>query len=179
MRPIFLIGFMGSGKTTLGRALEQTTPLKFIDLDDYVESRLGMTVSECFANYGQQRFREAERDALVAVSSMDDVVIGCGGGTPCFFDNMEYMNSHGTTVWLDASLERLYERLSVAMDHRPLLRGKLPKELRDYIADSMQERTPYYSRSHYMLASDLLENPREIASTLTQFLCLLDLRHLL
>lgn len=179
MKPIFLIGFMGSGKTTLGRALEETTSMRFIDLDDYIEERIGMSISEYFTHAGEDGFRRAERDALREIADGEDVVIACGGGTPCFFDNMEVMNSRGTTVWLDASRERLFERLIVAIDHRPLLKTKSPDQIREFIDSSLKERHPYYSQAHFMLPSDLLENPREIASTVTQFLQLVGLHHLM
>ena len=82
MKPIFLIGFMGSGKTTLGRALEETTSMRFIDLDDYIEERIGMSISEYFTHAGEDGFRRAERDALREIADGEDVVIACGGGTP-------------------------------------------------------------------------------------------------
>ena len=179
MKPIFLIGFMGSGKTTLGRALEEATSLKFIDLDDYIEEHIGMSISEYFARMGEENFRSAERDALHEIADEEDVVVACGGGTPCYFDNMEVMNSRGTTVWLNASRERLYERLIVAIDHRPLLKDKSPDQIREFIDISLRKRHPYYSQAQYLLPSDLLENPREIASTITQFLQLTGLHHLM
>ncbi len=170
---------MGCGKTTLGRALEEATGLKFIDLDDYIEASAGMSVTECFARLGEDGFRAAERDALREIADKEDVVIACGGGTPCHFDNMEVMNSRGTTVWLNASQGRLYERLIVALDNRPLLKDKSPDQLKSIIDRSLKERHPYYSQAHYMLPSDLLENPREIAGTIHQFLQLVGLHHLM
>lgn len=170
---------MGSGKTTLGHALKEATGLEFIDLDDYIEERIGMSISECFASMGEDKFRSAERDALREIADRENIVVACGGGTPCYFDNMEVMNSLGTTVWLDASRERLYERLIVAIDHRPLLKDKSPDQIREFIDSSLRKRHPYYSQAHYILPSDMLESPREIASTITQFLQLVGLHHLM
>lgn len=106
MPPIFLIGYMGSGKTTLGRGVESRAHVSFIDLDDYIEEREGMTVSEIFKARGETGFRKAERECLAELAAKDNLLVACGGGTPCFFDNMEVMNSSGTTVWLDASVDK-------------------------------------------------------------------------
>ena len=96
MRPIFLIGFMGSGKTTLAKALSRATGLEYIDLDAYIEARFHANVSEIFAREGQDRFRDMERRMLREVAEFEDVIVACGGGTPCFFDNVDYMNSKST-----------------------------------------------------------------------------------
>ena len=96
MKPIFIIGFMGSGKSTLGRALAQATGLTFIDLDTYIEQRFHANVRDIFAQRGEDGFRRLERMMLHEVSEFEDVIVACGGGTPCFFNNMEHINSHGT-----------------------------------------------------------------------------------
>ena len=98
-RQIFLIGFMGAGKTTLGRALEARLPgWRYIDLDEEIERGAGMSVPKIFALYGEKQFRRMERRALEGVLDRSRVIVGCGGGTPCFFDNMELMNRSGMTV---------------------------------------------------------------------------------
>ena len=95
MKRIFLIGYMGSGKTTLGKAFARAMQLQFIDLDWYIEERFHKTVQELFAERGENGFREIERNMLHEVGDFEDVLIAAGGGTPCFFDNMDYMNSVG------------------------------------------------------------------------------------
>lgn len=111
MRPIFLIGFMGCGKSTLGRALSKQTGIELIDLDHYIERRFHRSITDIFAIEGETRFRDLERRMLEETGEFENVVIACGGGTPCFGNNMEFMNSHGTTVYLEASEERLLDRL--------------------------------------------------------------------
>lgn len=114
MRRIFLIGYMGSGKTTLGKAFAKAAGLEFIDLDWYIEERLHKTISKIFAEQGESGFREVERKLLHEAGDFEDVLIACGGGTPCFFDNMDYMNQAGDTVFLDVSPEVLFRRLKIA-----------------------------------------------------------------
>ena len=147
MRPIFLIGFMGSGKTTLAKALSRATGLEYIDLDAYIEARFHANVSEIFAREGQDRFRDMERRMLREVAEFEDVIVACGGGTPCWFDNMEFMNSRGLTVRLDASHPRLLERLKKGRHRRPLIRDLDDEALGAYIAAELERRNPWYSRA--------------------------------
>ena len=100
MKRIFLIGFMGSGKTTLGKALSRQLGIDFIDLDLYIEARYHKTIREIFAESGEERFRQIEKSLLHEVADFENVIIAAGGGTPCFFDNIDYMNAHGTCIYL-------------------------------------------------------------------------------
>ena len=126
---LFLIGFMASGKTTFGKALSKKKNLRFIDLDEYIEQSEGMSISDIFREYGEEGFRKIERKALLAVADMQSTVIACGGGTPCFFDNMEVMNDAGTTLFLKASIPVLVERLHMENAKRPLVAGKSREEI--------------------------------------------------
>ncbi|MCM1406525.1 MAG: shikimate kinase, partial [[Clostridium] fimetarium] len=111
--PVYLIGFMGSGKTTLGRALAAANPaLRYVDLDEEVERRAGMSVREIFARHGERRFRQLESEALRDFASERNLIVGCGGGTPCQPGNMGFMNARGLTVLLRASDEALLRRLT-------------------------------------------------------------------
>ena len=112
MRPIFLIGYMGCGKTTLGEVLARQMGLHFIDLDEFIEARQGMTIPQIFDQMGEARFRELETEALSEVAVIQNVIVGCGGGTPCHGGNMALMNQAGTTVWLTTSPERITARLA-------------------------------------------------------------------
>ena len=105
---IIIVGYMGSGKTTVGKALAQDLNLTFYDLDWYIESRMHKTVPQIFAEKGEEGFRKIEHNMLHEVAEFEDVIISCGGGTPCFFDNMDYMNGQGDTVYLKATPEVLY-----------------------------------------------------------------------
>ncbi len=169
MKPIFLIGYMGCGKSTLGRALERTTGLQFIDLDNYIENRFHMTVSQLFAARGEEGFRRAEAAMLDEVSQFSDVIIACGGGTPCFFDNMDLMNSRGLTVWLTTPLSRLLERLTRNRSKRPILADRSDDELREFITKALAEREPFYSRAHARFCATLLEDKSQISITANQF----------
>lgn len=109
--PIFLIGYMGCGKTTFGRALAKATGRDFIDLDFYISQRFRATIPEIFAAQGESGFRRMEGAMLREAGEFPGVVVACGGGTPCFGSNLDYMLGRGTVVWLQASRQRLLERL--------------------------------------------------------------------
>ena len=111
---VFLIGYMGAGKTTLGKAFARALGLTFVDLDWYLEERFHKTVRQLFTERGEEGFRELERRMLHEAAEFEDVVISVGGGTPCFFDNMEYMNEVGETFFLDVDIQVLFRRLKVA-----------------------------------------------------------------
>lgn len=175
MKPIFLIGYMGSGKSTLGRALGRLTGMEFIDLDHYIENRFHKTIRDIFATEGEARFRDIERRMLVEVSQFEDVVIACGGGTPCFGDNMELMNRAGTTVVLDTSMAKLTSRLKRGRHKRPLIAGMDDERLEAFIADNLESRRPFYDKATHRFASDLLENEVEIDDTATRFINLFNL----
>ena len=113
MKRVFLVGYMGAGKTTVGKELAKLAGLSFIDLDYYIEGRYHKAVSQIFAERGEEAFREIERNMLHEVAEFEDVLISTGGGAPCFFDNMEFMNASGTTVYLKVSVEELAKRLEL------------------------------------------------------------------
>ncbi len=161
---------MGCGKTTFGRALCEKTGLKFIDLDDYIEARHGASVKEIFAIKGEQGFREIEQEALREVADSEDTVISCGGGTPCFFDNIDFMNDKGLTLWLKASNETLFSRLVRKREKRPLLAGKTDEEIREIITRQLEARTPHYSKAQNIWQGDSLEDRRQIDDNIANFL---------
>lgn len=175
MRRIILIGYMGSGKTTLGKALSKETGLMFYDLDWYIESRMRKTISELFAEKGEEGFRKVEYNMLHEVAEFEDVIISCGGGTPCFFDNMDYLNQQGDVVYLKATPETLYRHLQMARVERPLLKGKSQEELIDYITTHLQEREPYYQQARYQLDVNLLDNYDKIQDSVAAIRSLLAL----
>lgn len=173
MKPIFLIGYMGSGKTTLGKALAARTGMEFIDLDHYIEARFHANVRDIFATRGEEGFRDIERRMLDEVSGFEDVIVACGGGTPCFFDNMEVMNRRGTTVLLDASIDTLHRRLLHGRAARPLIAGLSDGELREFIISALAARMPHYGRASVRFASDLLEDRGQIDATVERFVAML------
>ena len=166
MKRIFLIGYMGAGKTTLGRAYSKDQGLTFIDLDWYIEERFHKTVQQIFAERGEEGFREIERRMLHEVADFEDVVIAAGGGTPCFFDNMDFMNERGVTVLLQAQPSTLFNRLKVAKSQRPLLADKSDDELMTFIMTGLQKRQVFYSKAQYVFASDELESQKQIVDSI-------------
>lgn len=170
MKAIFLIGYMGSGKSTLGKALAQRCEVEFIDLDDYIEARAGKKIREIFADDGEAAFRDLERRMLVEVSEKDNVLVACGGGTPCFGDNMALMNSRGTTILLQTSHERLLERLKRGRHKRPLIASLSDDELDLFIREQLAKRMPYYSKSAEVFDSTLLEDENQIEGKCEAFI---------
>lgn len=159
---IFLTGYMGAGKTTLGKAFARKVGVSFIDLDWYIEERLHKTIRQLFAERGEDAFRDLERNMLHEAGEFEDVVIATGGGTPCFFDNMDYMNRQGQTVFLDVDVDTLFRRLRVATQQRPILQGKSEEELRTFIARALDGRMPFYSQARYRFDGSRLEDRSQI-----------------
>lgn len=161
---------MGAGKTTLGKVLAQKMGLTFYDLDEYIEDRFHRTIPQIFAESGESGFRDLERRMLHEVAEFEDVIISCGGGTPCFFDNMDYMNTCGETVFLNASPEALKAHLLMGKTQRPLIQGKSPEELLDFIKDSLQKRLPYYKKAKHTLSIDVINTNEDIAHYVNQII---------
>lgn len=157
MKRIILVGYMGSGKTTVGKALSKETGMMFYDLDWYIESRMRKSVSQIFAEKGEEGFRKIEYNMLHEVAEFEDVIISCGGGTPCFFDNMDYLNQQGDVIYLKATPETLYKHLLMAKVERPLLKGKSSEELVAYITEHLKERAPFYEKARYTLDVNVLD----------------------
>jgi len=175
MRRIILIGYMGSGKTTVGRALSKETGMMFYDLDWYIESRMHTTVSKLFSERGEEAFRKIEYNMLHEVAEFEDVIISCGGGTPCFFDNIDYLNQQGDVVYLKATPETLYKHLLMAKIERPLLKDKTPDELIAYITEHLQERKPFYEKARYTLDVNVLDDYDKIKVSVANLKTLLAL----
>ena len=159
MNPVFLIGYMGCGKTTLGEVLARQMDCRFIDLDEFIEQRQGMTVLQIFDEMGENRFRELETEALHEVASMTDVIVGCGGGTPCHGDNMTLMNQAGTTVWLTTSPERITARLLLPeqKSKRPKINTLSIHEVLPLVKKELQSRSPYYAQAQLQFDSTDIE----------------------
>ena len=154
---IFLTGYMGAGKTTLGKAFARKMNVPFVDLDWYIEERFHKTVGELFTERGETGFRELERNMLHEVAEFENVVISTGGGAPCFFDNMEFMNRVGKTVFLDVHPDVLFRRLRIAKQQRPILQGKEDDELKAFIIRALEQRAPFYTQAQYIFNADELE----------------------
>ena len=175
MRRIILIGYMGSGKTTVGRALARDLGMQFYDLDWYIENRRRKTVAQIFAERGEEGFRQIEYNMLHEVAEFEDIVLSCGGGTPCFFDNMDYLNQQGDVIWLKADAEVLYRHLLMGKTERPLLKGKTPEELISFIRQQLQQREPHYQKARHVLDVSLMDTYEKINISVNQAKQLLQL----
>jgi len=144
---IFLIGFMGSGKTTLGRKLASRMGYAFMDLDDILEAREGMTIAEYFSAFGEDAFRKSESDVLKHTQYPENAVVSTGGGLPCFFDNLQWMNAHGKTIYIKLAPKILADRLKNERVERPVLNGKQGGELVAFIEQKLAEREKFYNQA--------------------------------
>lgn len=162
MKRIIILGYMGAGKTTVGKALAQNLKMEFYDLDWYIESRMRKTVKQIFDERGEVGFRKIEYNLLHEVAEFENIILSCGGGTPCFFDNIDYLNRQGETVYLKATPEVLYGHLKMGKTVRPLLLGKTPDEVKVFIRQQLQEREPFYSKAKHTLDVNLMDNYEKI-----------------
>ncbi len=146
---IFLVGYMGCGKSTIGRKLSSRLGWRLIDTDSYVEQQSGMKIAQIFERYGEEHFRELERAALESVmASGESCIVSTGGGLPAWRDNMEVMNEAGVTIYISRSAENIASRLSAAgRAKRPKLRGLSDDELITYMSENIALRDPIYRRS--------------------------------
>lgn len=169
---IALIGYMGAGKTTVGRILAKTLSLPFYDLDWYIENRMRSTVKQLFDERGEEGFRRIEHNMLHEVAEFENVVLSLGGGTPCFFDNMDYLNQQADTVYLKAEPEVLIQHLKMGHRVRPLLLGKSEDELVDYVKKQIEERESFYKKARYTLDVSLLDTPKKIQQSVDQIIAM-------
>lgn len=151
---IFIVGHSACGKSTFGRLIARQLNMSFIDLDHYIRQRFQATVEQIFARAGEEGFRKVESALLREAGQRNRIVMACGGGTPCFHDNMDYMNAQGMTIWLKASEEAIAERLENSRTVRPLFAGLSGVQLREKIRHNLAERTPYYSKAVWHLLND-------------------------
>lgn len=158
-KSIFLIGFMGSGKTTWGKKLANALSLPFIDLDHEIVSEIDMSIPEYFELFGETRFREKEREILLKQREKT-AIISTGGGTPCFYDNMDWLLENGTVIYLQHSPRSLWNRLSNSdIRKRPSLNGLQGESLLHFIEEKLEERSPYYTRAQIIV--DQINTPLE------------------
>jgi shikimate kinase len=149
MAKFFLTGYMGSGKSTIGEKLAAKLKYDFIDLDKLIESDYKQSIPEIFATKGEKEFRAMEHNTLKRVIEKDNVVVACGGGTPCYYDNMELMSNNGVTVYIKMSVDALITRLTNAAEKRPLIENKTEAELRSFIKRQLEKREDIYHKAQY------------------------------
>jgi len=148
---VFFIGFMGCGKTTWSRKLANYSGYEFMDLDHILEAKAGMTITEYFEQHGQDEFRKLESQVLKETEYPDNVIVSTGGGLPCFFDNLDWMNANGQTLYIQLTPKTLAERLDKGKTNRPLIAGKHGEELVTFIAEKLAEREGFYKRATHIV----------------------------
>jgi len=147
---IFFVGFMGCGKTTWGRKLAARMDYAFIDLDHALEEQAGMSIAEYFSSFGEDAFRKLESEVLKKTAYPEKAIISTGGGLPCFFDHMQWMNANGKTVYINLPPKTLADRLEKGKAKRPLLNGKHGDELIAFITEKLAERESFYLQASHI-----------------------------
>lgn len=152
---ISLIGFMGSGKSTLGKQLAKKLNYQFIDLDHYIEMVEKKTINQIFSDDGEAHFRDLESKYLLEVLDRQDqnILLSLGGGTPCFRNNMQVINEKSKSIFLNYPAKLLMDRLKAGIHKRPLLQGKSEEELLDFIQSSLIKRNEYYTQAHHHITT--------------------------
>ena len=146
---IYIIGYMGTGKTTIGQLLAKKLNRDFFDVDGFIENRYYKTVAEIFEEKGESGFREIEHRIIQEISEFENVVVSTGGGLPCFFDNMDIMNRTGITIYLKASVDELIGRINSNKQKRPLIKGKSSEELQDFVETNLKKRESFYNQAKF------------------------------
>ena len=165
MTRIILIGYMGAGKTTIGKILAKNLGIPFYDLDWYIETRMRKKVKQIFDERGEEGFRIIEKNMLHEVAEFEDVVVACGGGTPCFFDNMDYLVGQGDVVYLRGTPDVLFRHLKMGKGVRPLLLGKSDEELLEYIKENVEKREEFYMKANHIVDIPCMEDEDKILDT--------------
>jgi shikimate kinase len=151
---IFIVGFMGSGKSTWMKQIGNQMNLKQLDLDNLIEKRANLNINDIFALKGEKFFRKLEGVCLRELHESDNFVLATGGGTPCFYDNMLIMNTLGITVWLNTSKEVIKNRLLLEPQLRPLVKNLSPENLEAFIEEKLEERNQFYAQSKIIIDPD-------------------------
>ena len=162
---IFLIGFMGCGKTTMGKKFAAKQGFQLVDVDLEIERAAGSTIAEYFSNHGEDEFRKLESDTLKNFPYAENAVVATGGGSPCFFDNMDWMNANGVTIYIELSPTALAKRLESGMAKRPLLANLSEQELIQFIEKKLGEREEQYKKAQIILSGINL-NPADVQAAL-------------
>lgn len=155
--PVYLIGFMGCGKSYWGKKLAGQLQVPFYDLDEQIEQSEGKTITELFESEGEEYFRKLEKEVLYLLSETHETfVMATGGGTPCFFNNIDYMNRKGTSIWINCSAECLAQRLSGEKEKRPLIKDLDDEGLKAYIIKKVGDRRLFYQLANHVIYEDQL-----------------------
>lgn len=157
MKRIYLIGYMGCGKSSAMKHLANKMSWKAYDLDKLFEERYKISVQDFFHKYDEAAFRKLESQLLKETVSFNNAVIATGGGTPCFYDNMEWMNANGTTVFLKVAPMTAVHRLMQSKKKRPLIAGKSEQEVIDFVSQHYGDRMKFYEKAHITVKGENLD----------------------
>ena len=157
MDRIYIVGYMGAGKTTAARRLAQRMGWEVVDTDALFEEKYKISVNDFFNKYDEPLYRKLESEVLKATESLDHVVVSTGGGTACFFDNMDWMNQHGLTVFLRISPQAAVDRVIHSRHKRPLVEGKSEEELTEFVNQHYASRLPFYEQANIIVKSEDLD----------------------
>lgn len=166
---IYLVGFMGSGKTRHGKILAAKTGMQFIDLDDLISAHENKSIAEIFAINGEDYFRTLETKILLSTQSIENAIISCGGGTPCFNNNMQWILENGNSIYLTAPVEILFGRLKDKKGKRPLLKNFTDEELKHYIATKIEERSSFYNRANAIVDTSHSDKEKQLLKLAKQW----------
>lgn len=162
-KPIYLIGYMGSGKSTIGRKLADELKFRFVDTDFFIENRFRQRVQDMFKTVGEDVFRKREHMVIEELSGMTDTIIATGGGLPCYHNNMEVISQSGISIYLEVSEEILVERLELCKRTRPSIKDKSGEELQEFVRQGMEKRRPIYRQADIIVnANRLMTNKDEM-----------------
>lgn len=159
---------MGSGKSYWAQRIAEKENMEWMDLDQEIEKETSLSIKEIFATYGEEYFREKEKDALHHLANHKNIIIAIGGGTPCFHNNMQWMNEQGITIFIDEDISVLTERLKKEKAHRPLIKDLPDEELHNFLLKKLKERLPFYSQAQYHLQGNKISDI-SFAEILKQF----------
>ncbi|CAM4079789.1 MULTISPECIES: shikimate kinase [Flavobacterium] len=156
MKKIILLGYMGCGKSTIANKLSQSLKIPFVDLDEKIEEKANLSINEIFDTRGEIYFRKLEHQVFVELlNSPDKQIIGLGGGTPCYANNHELLNGENVaSIYLKASIDTLFRRLSTNKSKRPLISQKNDVEMKEFIATHLFERSYYYNQAQFKVTVD-------------------------
>lgn len=165
---IYLVGFMGAGKTTLAKQVAAEYGYHCVDTDTVIEQKQGNTIAEIFDTLGEEKFRQIEAETIRKIDLSQNTIISTGGGLPCFHNNMEWMNKNGITVYLKHSVEGLKKRLENEQETRPVLKNNKNLTLLSHIEGLMRHRSPYYEQAKFVISSSLISPQTIINTTIKQ-----------
>ncbi|MCF8320529.1 MAG: shikimate kinase [Flavobacterium sp.] len=171
MKKIILLGYMGSGKSTIAKLLANLTSISYLDLDEIIEKQENSSVKKLFSDKGEIYFRKLEHQILAAlIQNQDSFILSLGGGTPCYSNNHEFLKAdHVISIYLNASVDTLYERLLFNSEQRPLIANKNPEEMKEFIAKNLFDRSYYYNQAKYKITVEG-KSPEEILSEIENLL---------